>query len=236
MHSFLYFRRAGGPHISTLFYTCNMQKREKEAIFLRIFGEMAKKRRNMQPAANATGVCRASRPANTPARLAAWTASQNYVLLFSHPCRQYNHAKHPRQPASLLPVSSGNNLSSAAILFTEQISIFHQPTPSFRLARPTPSRPSSLQSKPQPSLSQHPPFRRQPASTPTPPIFPYQASQLFNSQYTTTAGRFNLPAANTLPSSLFSSFFLFSFLLSFFSYFSGIILNTGSSSTGSFGL
>ena len=28
-------------------------------------------------------ICRASRPANTRARLAAWTASQNYVLLFS---------------------------------------------------------------------------------------------------------------------------------------------------------
>ena len=32
--------------------------------------------------------CRASRPANTPARLAAWTASQNFVLLFSQPCQQ----------------------------------------------------------------------------------------------------------------------------------------------------
>lgn len=28
-------------------------------------------------------ICGASRPANTPARLAAWTASQNYALLFS---------------------------------------------------------------------------------------------------------------------------------------------------------
>lgn len=43
MHSFLYFRRAGGSHISTLFYACNMQKRENKAIFLRISGEMAKK-------------------------------------------------------------------------------------------------------------------------------------------------------------------------------------------------
>ena len=43
---------------------------------------------------NATGVCRASRPASTPARLAAWTALQNYVLLFSQPCMQYSYAKH----------------------------------------------------------------------------------------------------------------------------------------------
>lgn len=94
MHSFLYSRRAGGPHISALFYTCNMQKRENKAIFLRISGETAKNEGICSRQQNATGVCRASCPANTPARLAAWTVPQNYVLLFSQTCRQYSHAKH----------------------------------------------------------------------------------------------------------------------------------------------
>lgn len=89
-----YFRRAGGPHISTLFYTCNMQKRENKAIFLRISGEMAKNKGICSRQQNATGVCRASLLASTTARLAAWTALQNYVLLFSQPCRQYSYAKH----------------------------------------------------------------------------------------------------------------------------------------------
>lgn len=44
------------------------------------------------------------------------------------------------------------------------------------------------------------------------PIFSYQVSQLSTSQYTTTAGRFHLPAANTFHLFTFLSFFLsFSF-------------------------
>lgn len=45
-----------------------------------------------------------------------------------------------------------------------------------------------------------------------PVIFSYLALQSYTSQYTTTAGRCNLPAANTLSSSLFS-FFSFSLFL-----------------------
>lgn len=41
-------------------------------------------------------ICGASRPANTPARLAAWTASQNYALLFS----QHLQARRSRQASA----------------------------------------------------------------------------------------------------------------------------------------
>ena len=66
MHSFLYFKRAGGSHISTMFYTCNMQKRENKAIFLRISGEMAKKQRNMQPTAKRNGSMQGFAPRKHP--------------------------------------------------------------------------------------------------------------------------------------------------------------------------
>lgn len=51
-----------------------------------------------------------------------------------------------------------------------------------------------------------------------PTIFSYLALQPSTSQYTTTAGRLHLPAANTLPSSLFSFFLFFLLLFSFFSF------------------
>lgn len=205
MHSFLYSRRAGGPHISALFYTCNMQKRENKAIFLRISGETAKNEGICSRQQNATEVCRASRPANTPARLAAWTASQNYVLLFSQPSRQYNHAKHS--------AAAGNNLSSAVILFTEQISVFHQSI-AFLPARPANTLPSFFFTEQILIFRQPTPFLpARPANTPRRHIFPYQASQPSFIQQPTTAGRLHLSAANTLP--LFTSF-----LLSFCKYFS----------------
>lgn len=53
-------------------------------------------------------------PQTLCARLVAWTASQNCVLLFSQ------QPSFRRQPA--------NNLTSAVIFFTEQISAFRQPT------------------------------------------------------------------------------------------------------------
>lgn len=206
MHSFLYFMRDGYPHISTLFYTCNMQKSENKAIFLRIFGETAKNEGIFSRQQNATEVCMASRPANTPARLAAWTASQNYVLLFSQPCRQYSHTKHSGvsrqahfrrqpetifrqpssflqsnlnlQPANTIPSGSSGQYSPAANLSISVLTTFHQPVYN-----------NSRQVKP--AGCQY-----------TPPL------------------HFSF--------SFFPLFFLF-----FFSYFSGIILNTGSSSTGS---
>ena len=62
------------------------------------------------------------------------------------------------------------------------------------------------------------------ASRPTLPrrhIFPYRPSRFSISQYTAAAGRFHLPAANTLPALriLFFSSSLSFFLLSFFSSF-----------------
>ena len=147
----------------------------------------------------------------------------------------------PRQSASSLPVSSGNNLSSTVILFTEQISIFHQPTPSFRLARPTPSRPSSLQSKSQPSLSQHPTFRLVRPTLPRRPSFHTRSHNLPQASTRQQPADVicRLPIPSPLHFSVLFFFFLFSslfFFFPFFSYFSGIILNTGSSSTGSSGL
>lgn len=55
-------------------------------------------------------ICRASRPANTPARLAAWTALQNFVLLFSQHL-QADVSKKLRQPASFFPALVGQHLS-----------------------------------------------------------------------------------------------------------------------------
>ena len=52
----------------------------------------------------------------------------------------------------------------------------------------------------------------------SPVTFSYLVLQSSTSQYTTTAGRFHLPAANTLPSSLFS-FFSFFFSFSSFLFF-----------------
>ena len=216
MHSFLYFRRAGGSHISTLLYACNMQKKENKAIFLRISGEMAKKRRNMQPTAKRNGSMQGSSP-RTPARIAAWTASQNYVLLFSQPCRQYSYTKHS---------AAAGKLTSGAS--RQQSFVSRHPFYRANLNLPLANNHPSGVSRPV-----HPAAR----------LF-IPASQLSFIQYTATAGRLHLPAANTL-SALHLLFFLFFFFLLFFfsshfslffSHFSGILLNIGSSSTGSSGL
>lgn len=116
MHSFLYFRRAGGSHIFTLFYTCNMQKRENKAIFLRISEDMAKKRRNIQPTAKRNWSMQGFAPRKHPRQ----TCSQ--------PCRQYSYAKHSAAAGKLTSASAGNNLSPSIFFFTEQISAFPQPT------------------------------------------------------------------------------------------------------------
>lgn len=91
-------------------------------------------------------LCRASRPAYTPARLAAWTAPKNYVLSFSQPCRQYSHIKHSAATSKLLSGSS-------------------RPThPSACLSVPAPQSPAS----PQPPLRQHIPVLILVLSTPPP--------------------------------------------------------------------
>lgn len=129
MHSFLYFKRAGGSHISTMFYTCNMQKRENKAIFLRISGEMAKKQRNMQPTAKRNGSMQGFAPRKHPppglqpglhckttfcfsASLACNTVTQNI----------------PQQPASSPPASAGNNLSPYPSFYIGTITTFLHPT------------------------------------------------------------------------------------------------------------
>lgn len=61
-------------------------------------------------------VCMASRPAYTPARLAAWTAPQNYVLLFSQHLPA-GASKKPQYPARSLPASAGNNLPPHIFLY-----------------------------------------------------------------------------------------------------------------------
>lgn len=116
MHSFLYFRRAGGSHVSTLFYACNMQKRENKAIFLRISEEMAKKRRNMQPTAKRNGSMQGFVPRKHPSQAC------------SQPCRQYSYAKHSAAAGKLTSASAGNNLLPSIFFFAEQISAFPQPT------------------------------------------------------------------------------------------------------------
>lgn len=91
-------------------------------------------------------LCRASRPAYTPARLAAWTAPKNYVLPFSQPCRQYSHIKHSAATSKLLSGSS-------------------RPThPAACLSVPAPQSPAS----PQPPLRQHIPVLILVLSTPPP--------------------------------------------------------------------
>lgn len=164
MHSFLYFRRAGGSHISALFYACNMQKRENKAIFLRISGEMAKKNKGIcSRQQNATGVCRVSCPASTPARLAVSPAGNTVTPNI------------PRQPASSPP-------RQPAIIFRHLASF--------------------LQSKSQLSLIQHHSFRLVRPTLPAAHLFISASSQLSFIQHTATAGRFHLPAANSLTSSL----------------------------------
>ena len=104
-------------------------------------------------------LCRASRPAYTPARLAAWTAPKNYVLPFSQPCRQYSHIKHSAATSKLLSGSS-RPTHPAACLFV-----------------PAPQSPAS----PQPPLRQHipvlilvlstsPPFHATKKRKPTSPV------------------------------------------------------------------
>lgn len=91
-------------------------------------------------------LCRASRPAYTPARLAAWTAPKNYVLPFSQPCRQYSHIKRSAATSKLLSGSS-------------------RPThPAACLSVPAPQSPVS----PQPPLRQHIPVLILVLSTPPP--------------------------------------------------------------------
>ena len=183
MHSFLYVRRAGGPHISTVFYACNMQKRENKAIFLRISGEMAKKRRNMQPTAKRNGSMQGSSP-RTPARIAA----QNYVLLVSQPCRQYSYTKHS---------AAAGKLTSGAS--RQQSFVSRHPFYRANLNLPLANNHPSGVSRPV-----HPAAR----------LF-IPASQLSFIQYTATAGRLHLPAANTLSALHLLFFFPLIFLYSF---------------------
>lgn len=131
MHSFLYFRRAGGSHVSTLFYTCNMQKRENKAIFLRISEEMAKKRRNMQPTAKRNGSMQGFVPRKHPSQAC------------SQPCRQYSYAKHSAAAGKLTSASAGNNLLPFIFFFAEQISAFKYPT-TFIPARPVNTHPPPI--------------------------------------------------------------------------------------------
>ena len=131
MHSFLYFRRAGGSHVSTLFYACNMQKRENKAIFLRISEEMAKKRRNMQPTAKRNGSMQGFVPRKHPSQAC------------SQPCRQYSYAKHSAAAGKLTSASAGNNLLPSIFFFAEQISAFKYPT-TFIPARPVNTHPPPI--------------------------------------------------------------------------------------------
>lgn len=176
MHSFLHFRRAGGSHISTLFYTCNMRKRENKAFFLRISGEMAKKRRNMQPTAKRNGSMQGFAPRKHPRQACSLDCIAKLRFAFQPALQAYSYANIPQQPASSPPAPAGNNLSSSSFFFTEQISAFPQPTTTLPA-----------------SAGQHSPAAHLSISAP---------SQLSFIQHTATAGRFHLPAANTLPSSL----------------------------------
>lgn len=211
-HFYAFLSISGGPE-ARISPRCSIHvicKKEKIKRFFCEFLERWRKNEGIcSRQQNATWVCRASRPATTHARLAAWTALQNYVLLFSQPCRQYSHTKH-------------SGVSRQAHFRRQPETIFRQPS-------------SFLQSKSQPSLSQQPPFRRQPASTHPPSIFSYRPHSLpsSNTQQQPAGFTCRLP----IPSPLHFSFSFFPlFFLFFFSYFSEIILNTGSSSTGSSGL
>lgn len=191
MHSFLYFKRAGGSHISTLFYTCNMQKRENKAIFLRISGEMAKKRRNMQPTAKRNGSMQGFAPRKHPRQACSLDciAKLRFAFQPALPAIQ-SHQTFRRQPASSLPASAGNNLSSSSFFFTEQISFFHQSIIFF------PARPANTLTSSSFSIQGSSSFPHPTDFIPARPAKPSQAShlslpgpQLSISQYTTTADR-----------------------------------------------
>ena len=203
MHSFLYLRRARGPHISTLFYTCNMQKRENKAIFLRISGEMSKKTKEYAAGSKTQRKYAGLRAPQTPHPGLQPGLHRKTTFCFSvRPAGNTVTPNIPRQPASSLPASAGQYLPVIIFCFSIQgTSAFPLPTP-FLPARP--------------------------ANTPRRPIFPYQASQPSISQYTTTAGRFHLPAANTLPI-LHFSFFFFLFFFSLFSFSFFLFLKPSSS-------
>lgn len=103
-------------------------------------------------------VCMASRPAYTPARLAAWTAPQNYVLLFSQhlPARQLRqtfcsiqHVLFRRHPANTFQ----------ARFLTEHYTL-RPPLPTSRRQPDSKLPPPHLFiPAPQSSASQRPPFR-----------------------------------------------------------------------------
>lgn len=123
MHSFLHFRRAGGSHISTLFYTCNMRKRENKAFFLRISGEMAKKRRNMQPTAKRNGSMQGFAPRKHPRQACSLDCIAKLRFAFQPALQAYSYANIPHQPASSPPAPAGNNLSSSSFFFTANLSL-----------------------------------------------------------------------------------------------------------------
>lgn len=127
MHSFLYFRRAGGSHISTLFYACNMQKRENKAIFLRISEEMAKKRRNMQPTAKRNGSMQGFAPRKHPRQACSLDCIAKLSFAFQPALQAYSYANIPQQPASSPPASAGQP-SPADQLSLPALTTFHQPT------------------------------------------------------------------------------------------------------------
>lgn len=143
MHSFLYFRRAGGSHISTLFYACNMQKRENKAIFLRISGEMAKKRRNMQPTAKRNGSMQGFAPRKYPRQDCSLDCIAKLLFAFQpalqaiqlhQTFRSSRQAHLRRQPATIFRIH---------LFFTEQISAFPQPT-TILPARPANAHPPPI--------------------------------------------------------------------------------------------
>ena len=102
-------------------------------------------------------ICRASRPANTPARLAAWTAPQNYVLLFSQHLPA-DVSKKPRLPASSLPVLASKHLSGPI-----PYRALHFTTATTYLPAPAGQQPFaaylSIPAASQPPASQQLPFR-----------------------------------------------------------------------------
>ena len=96
----------------------------------------------------------------------------------------------PQQPASSPPASAGNNLSSTVILFTEQISFFHQSIIFF------PARPANTLTSSSFSIQGSSSFPYPTDFIPACPAKPSPGSHLFIpgpqlsiSQYTTTADR-----------------------------------------------
>ena len=182
-HFYAFLSISGGPE-ARISPRCSIHvicKKEKiKRFFLRISGEMAKKRRNMQPTAKRNGSMQGFAP-----------------------------RKHPRQACSLDCIA--------------KLRFAFQPALQARQLRQT------FRSSRQAHLL------RQPASTHPPSIFSYRPHSLpsSNTQQQPAGFTCRLP----LPSPLHFSFSFFPlFFLFFFSYFSEIILNTGSSSTGSSGL